>query len=244
MLPKPDIHPLAESHLADLRRRGIEPTLAEQIWVVDLCRRVVCPFDSERADLIGAPVRVGGATLWRLTIGAGVWLQDCAFRWWAGDDTRLGMAVAWALAHSRDRDAITAAAAGGAAAAAKTIKAWAMELTCTREELDAAIDELMPSAASAPAAPAGEGAQTDWQAVALDLAVLTGIPVESWVWASSRDQTLRAYARAKAALIARSGGGYDPREPLEPLSRALQDVAMAKGMIVDAHKPEDTPREQ
>lgn len=244
MLPKPEIHPLAESHLADLRQRGIDPTLAEQMWVVALCGMVVNPFDSERADLIGAPVRVGGATLWRLTIGASVWLQDCAFRWWAGDEGRLGMAVAWALAHSRNRDAITAAAASGAADAAKTIKAWALTLTCTRDELDAAMDELMPPAPQSHPGEASEGNQADWQAVALDISVLTGIPIDAWVWECSKDQTLRAYARAKAALIARAGGGYDPRETLDPLSRALQDVARAKAEIVAAHKPEDTPSEQ
>lgn len=244
MLPKPDIHPLVESHLADLRKRGIEPTLAEQIWIVNLCRRVVSPFDSERADLIGAPVRVGGVSLWRLTVGASVWLQDCAFRWWAGDEARLGMAVAWALAFARDREAIRDAAAAGPAGAAAVINAWALGLACTRAELEAAIDEVMPPVPPAdPREPAGCD-QMDWQAVALDLAVITGIPVDHWVWECSKNETLRAYARAKAALIARVGGGYDPHEA-DPISVALQDLARAKGIIAEAHKPkEDTPHDQ
>jgi len=241
MLAKPELHPLAARHLAELRDRiGGDPTIEEAMWIVQLCDRVLCPFEGERSDLCGYPVRCGISStyIWPMTVGASVWFQDYASAWWGRRDSKLYFALAYALANGRDREAMRAVAAGRREAEA-AITAWAKTLTCTREELDAAIDVVLPPRHRDPKegdTPAdSRPAKIDWERIVGEIEAATGIPADHWLWEVSRDATIRAWERSKAVLLARSGRGSGAGI-LDPLNTALQDLAQAKAAIIKAHE--------
>lgn len=238
MAPKPTVHPLALQHLRELRERwGVEPTLEESIWIVSLCERVLCPCEGERSDLCGIPIRAGVSDvfLWPFTIGASVWYQDYAAKWWGAEVDRMNTALCYALANARDKDAIRSVALSKESAE-KTIKAWALSLNCTPQELCQAFDEAIP-----PVTPSDDrkGKDTpkkiDWESIVGEIEATTGIPADHWLWDVSKDATLRAWHRARSVLIARAGGSSSG-SVLDPLNVALQDLADAKTAIIKAHK--------
>lgn len=237
MIAKPTLHPLAAQHLRELRERWrIEPTVEEAIWIVRLCERVLCPCEGERSDLCGIPVRAGVSEvfLWPLTIGAAVWYQDHAAKWWAGSYERMTMALGFALANGRDK-ALMRSASLGRESAEKAVKAWALTLTCTRPELEAAFDEVLP-----PSKPSGEPNphKIDWEQIVGEIEAVTGIPCDHWLWDMSRDATLRAWHRSRSVLIARSGGSAGT-SALDPLNVALQDLAEAKASIIKSRQSQE-----
>lgn len=100
MIRKPQIHPLAERHIRELRERWhIEPTLEECLWIVQLAERVLNPVAGTRMELAEIPERVGVSDEWLhpLTIGAALWFTERASAWWADDRERLFKAIAWAM---------------------------------------------------------------------------------------------------------------------------------------------------
>lgn len=231
MIPKPVIHPMAAQHLRELRERwGVEPTLEESLWIVKLCARVLNPVSGSRRDLIGIPARCGDSAewLWPITIGAGVWFQDFASVWWRGDSERMFKALAFALSHARDKETLTALR--DSAAAARMIRDWASKLTCTREELEAAVDEVLPPVSRQTK---GERPQTDWTELVIDLAVITGIPNDHWVWDISRSETINAWVAARRVAAARGGSDC---EGVSAADEAVKDLAEAKAAIVKAHR--------
>lgn len=236
MTSKPVIHPLAESHIRELRERwAVEPTLSEALWIVQLCERVINPFDGERLDLIGIPVRVGCSSewLWPITIGASVWFQDLASLWWSASDERMFKALAFCLAKGRDKTALRECRTREGAEAA--IKAWALSLTCTRQELEVAVDALLPTTTNTPQK--ADASKTDWAALVGEIEVITGIAADRWIWDISKDETVRAWHRCRLVLAARAGcGGADQAD--SPLDQALADLALAKDTIIKAHLPE------
>ena len=234
----PVIHPLALRHLQELKERwGVEPTLAESLWVVRLCDRVLSPNEGERADLCGMPARAGVSDvwLWPITIGASVWVQDYAQKWWGQDDERMYMAFCFALANGRKRDAMREASLSPERAA-DLVGAWALGLNCTNEELHAAFNIVVPGKPKG--AKENTASKIDWDAVVGELEASTGIPADHWLWDVSKDATLRAFHRAKQVTIARAGGG-SAGDMLDPLTRALQELAEAKGAIIEAHKQQE-----
>lgn len=239
MVCKPTLHPLAHQHLRELRERwGVEPTVEEAIWIVRLCERVMCPCEGERSDLCGIPVRAGisGVFLWPLTIGAAVWYQDYAAKWWNDNQERMTMALGFALANGRDCKMMRAASLGRESAE-KVIRNWAESLTCTREELEAAFDEVLP------AAKPSDGKQPnpqkiDWEQIVGEIEAVSGIACDHWLWDMSKEATLRAWHRARSVMIARAGGSVGT-SVLDPLNIALQELAEAKAEIIKAHQPQE-----
>lgn len=237
MVCKPTLHPLAQQHLSELKKRwGVEPTVEEAIWIVRLCERVMCPCEGERSDLCGIPVRAGisDVYLWPLTIGAAVWYQDYAAKWWADNQERMTMALGFALANGRDKSLMRAASLGRESSE-KVIKDWAVSLTCTREELEAAFDEILP-----PSKPSGEPnpPKIDWEQIVGEIEAISGIACDHWLWDMSKEATLRAWHRARSVQIAR-GGGTPGTSVLDPLNVALQELAEAKASIIKAHQPQE-----
>lgn len=239
MTPKPDIHPLAKTHLRELRERwGVEPTLEEALWIVRCCERVLNPCAGERFELAGIPERAGisDVWLWPIGIGAAIWYDELACAWWAGDRTRLTYALGYALAHSRDREALAACRERRAAEA--RVKAWRATLTCRREELEAAIDRVLPAPADAAQADdkSARRAVMDWGGLVADIEAATGIAADHWLWDVSRARTLRAWHAARQ-IIAAQGGRAGHAGP-SPEDEAVADLAKAKHAIIAAHAAE------
>lgn len=234
MIRKPQIHPLAERHIRELRERWhIEPTLEECLWIVQLAERVLNPVAGTRMELAEIPERVGVSDEWLhpLTIGAALWFTERASAWWADDRERLFKAIAWALAHARDRELFAAAATREAAA--DLIHAWALSLTCTRQELEAAVDRGLPSYDGRGGADPHKRQSMDWAALITELEVATGLPARHWVWELSREATIRAWW-ASRSVIAAQGGRSVPAGP-NPADEAVQALAAAKLEILKSH---------
>lgn len=230
MIPKPVIHPLALQHLRELRERwGVEPTLEEQLWIVRLCDRVINPVAGERRDLLGIPVRIGASQdwLWPITIGGCVWWQDLASDWFAGDTDMQHKSLAFALANGRSKPVMQACRTRAEAEA--MMWQWEIGLTCTIEELDAAVNEVLPPRVDA-SKPSDEPKRTDWQAVCGELEAITGIPCDHWIWEVSREETERAWTRAN--LVAAAMGGMPCPDADTPEDEAVRDLATAKASII------------
>jgi len=233
MIAKPTIHPLAAHHLKELREKwGVEPTLEETLWIVRLCERVINPGLGANAGLIGIPERCGASDvwLWPATIGAMVWWREFAFTWWEGDSERIFIAQVFALAHARDKDVFTMCRTREAAEA--MIYDWRLSLTCTREEIEDAFDRLLPPDAR-PRPKSDSKALMDWSTLVAEIEVSSGIPSEHWLWKVSRVHTIEAWHASKRIIAAQSGRSSNG---LDAADEAIQDLAYAKSMIVDAHK--------
>jgi len=243
MRGKPDIHPLAQTHLRELRERWhIEPDLAESLWIVQLCDRVLCPGGAANLDLIGVPERVGRSDtwLWPFTIGAGVWFERCAMPWYESSPGGMIRAEAFALAHARDRSVLTAIR--DRQTSDRMIADWEAALDCTQAELADAIDRLYPPTQANTQAdaqkPAVRRSPPDWDGLVAELEVLTGLPADHWLWEHSIDATITRLWQARRYAQARMGA--DPPHN-DPLTDALSDLAQAKAAIIAAHKE---PNEQ
>lgn len=231
MIKKPDIHPLAEKHLRELRGRwGIILTDAEVLWIVQLCERVICPGGGGDLEYIGMPERVGHSDvfLWRLTIGAAIWLEECAFRWWS-DSNQLIRANAFALAHARRGDVFRDLYIRETAE--RVIKQWFRGLGCTHEELDEAISRLYPPQETLGGDRDGKAIDNhawSWGAIIDDLEATTGIQADHWLWDQAVGVTLRRLALAKQVAAAGVGGDVD-----KDTDKALFNLAQAKKSIID-----------
>lgn len=234
MIRKPQIHPMAERHIRELRERWqVEPTLEECLWIVQLVDRVLNPVAGTRMELAEIPERVGVSDEWLhpITIGAALWFNELASAWWADDRDGLFKALAWMMAHSRDRELFAMAATREAAAA--LIHDWALSLTCTRAELEAAVDRTLPSYDGKGGDEAAKRQAMDWPALITELEVATGLPARHWLWELSREATIRAWW-ASRSIIAAQGGRSSSAGP-NPADEAVQALASAKLDILKAH---------
>ncbi len=73
----------AEQAIDGLRGEGIEPTPQEVLYIQQLSLDVEAP-KSGISLCKGAPVEVGGATLWPLTIAASMWSGAISAAAWVG----------------------------------------------------------------------------------------------------------------------------------------------------------------
>ena len=238
MTPKPEIHPLARTHLRELRERwGVEPTLEEAVWIVALCEKVLNPGIGARAELIGVPARCGASDewLWPMTVGAGIWFRELACAWWDGDPDRQFWALAFAMAHGRDKAVL--AACRTREASAGMIREWSLSLACTREEMEAAVDAVLPPAGrpERKQGAATEGAM-DWARLVAELEVSSGIPADRWIWGVSRAHTMQAWHAARQVIAAQ--GGKSAEGGRSAADEALMDLAAAKDAIIKAHAKE------
>lgn len=236
MVQRPVLHPMAIAQLTELRERwGIEPAAEEVLWIVEACRRVAQPTDSVGA-LCGFPRRVGNsnAWLWPLTIGACVWLQEYAYTWWRDQDEQETLALVFAHAHARRAEVFRELLVESAAKS--RVFTWALGLGLCWSEMHAALDELHPAPPPADKKrepPGGEG-DPDWLTLVLDIEAATGIHADTWLWERSVADTLATWQQARAQIQAQAGVAAK-RGALDPLNKALRDLAFVKSEIIKAH---------
>jgi hypothetical protein len=128
---------LAEAEIDALRADGIEPSPAEIVMLNALGWAVETP-ETRRALSRGNPVRVGGATLWPMTIKANDWHNrvGCSMR---GNRMRT-IALAYAMAYgSSEGDELEAEGKQ----AERAVSKWYKNLRCTWEELNVAMAEII-----------------------------------------------------------------------------------------------------
>ncbi len=235
MIKKPDIHPLAKKHLAELRGRwGVKLTDSETLWIIQLCDKVIKP-EGYDLELIGLPVRVGrsGVYLWRFTIGAAIWFQQCAMVWYA-EPMEIIRAQVFCLAHARDGDMLR--------------RVWDRDifevelnrfygsLDCTDDELFEALDKMYPPQHKDDSEQERREEKPDvnWEEIVAELETITGLKTEYWLWDMSCKATLKRLLLAKQHAAAMMGARVE-RET----GKALLDLAKAKEHIVMSRREVD-----
>ena len=218
--------------LAQLRGRGVEPsgmTPDELYALAEACRRCADPFGAEGLELLDAPAAVlRGVEFRPLTVGASVWLDEFAGRWWKDDDSRYFWALVYALTHAHDRDAFTPLVTESAAR--RAIMRMALRFAFGRKALERAVDAALGTRDDAPAETDGS-ARADWSALVARLEAASGIPRGDWLWGCAATYTMRAYCELHRMAAAHAGEGAGP-SPKDALDDAMSALARAKAAIV------------
>lgn len=224
---------LLQAEIAKLSSQGVaagDLLPGEMEALVHACDRMASPFSAVNVEAAGFPVRVSeGVTLWRLSVGAIVWLDEFAARWWGEGSEAFKWATVYAMRHGRDRGAFSGLVEEEAAY--RAVRDDAVTVDCTEDEIAAAMGRFHVGGADAPPPPRGGWrAQTDWRALVQDLAARTGIDEQAWAWGRSAEECAAVFHR-HCEFAAASGGARVPRMRDE-LDRATTHLARVEAGIV------------
>lgn len=214
-----------QSELAKLKADGIttadlEPS--EIAALVRACDRCDNPFSAANAEAAGFPIRVcEGVTLWRLTAGACIWLDEYARRWWGEDSEHYKWAMFFALRHARERDTFLALTDEGDAY--RAIRNDILTLNCTEDELLAALRAFGVEDDGANGKRPSPKQQPDWRTLAQSLEVRTGIEAGKWLWERAARYLVEADRRLDAFAAAQ--GGAKAERAKDELDRAMNALA-------------------
>lgn len=259
---KPRLSRRAAEAIRELRTdHGVEPTLDEILWLHELGLKIEDPLHGDRIDAGGTPARAGNVWLWPFTVMASAWYHDQALVWWERRQPLLcTYALAFALAHGRGEPTPSLLRRGwgerifsrllGIApepvllcdlreehVARAAVRAWMRGLTCTRSELETAIDAVVPHTMGPQPSADRPAHGVDWSEVIHDLVILTGTDPDYWRMRVSTDSALAAYSRAVAIERARRGQGSAAKDAL---AMAIQEERAAIVAIIAAHKEPQT----
>lgn len=220
------------SELAHLKEKGI--TLAdlkpdEVVALVHAVDRVTNPFTEVNLDALGLPLYdCNGITLWPLTIGACVWLEEFARKWWQDRPKAYFWAIVYCLQHGREKGAFDKLMTEGEAYAA--IKAASLQLCVCETEITEAVDTALNFKRPQPKQGRTVEGGVDWAAVVVTLEAKTGLPAERWLWGKSADYAVRAY-QTLSRFADRESGRKGTRMKDE-LDHAMNQLAAVRDSIV------------
>ena len=185
-----------QSEIGKLKARGVsigDLSADELERLVHACDRMERPFGGVNIDAAGLPVEVcEGVVFWRLSIGAIVWLEEFARKWWADMPRRYYWALVYASMHSREKGAFSALL--DEESAEEAIKANAMRLVLREEEVAAAVAKVLGMEEDKESEKDAAGVEApDWAGIIARLESQSGIPADTWAWERSSDYALRCY---------------------------------------------------
>lgn len=221
-----------EAELAGIRSRfgTIDGLTADEIAaLVDACRRADAPFGSAHKELLGMPAAVlRGYEFRPLTIGASVWLDEYAAKWWGDDSNRYFWALVYALVHGYERAAFTSLTSEEAArrAISRMTLRFAFGRKALERAVDAALGRRIPDRRLA--SDGNDDKPIDWSAIVAELEAATGIRRDEWLWGRSEQYTVWAYHKMRRLVTARIGEGGKGKRMLDALDRAIQSLAELK----------------
>ena len=231
--------------------RALIPADATPAWVLDhhgdlaeldeLARRKTRRPPQAVADLLDLPVRLGPdgeIALYRLSLGAWLWLEECAIPWWS--DTRpelCDLAFAFAMAHGRTPEAMQDVSVEWRAR--WIVLGWARRLRCSKAALLATAKGLMPEAdplAHYYVAKAQPDPRDDpgWEKVLVAMARESGQPAEHWLWDVSREQFFAALANWNDSIEATNNAARAKGEAADPDSYASRAAWAFRCAVKDA----------
>ena len=216
--------------LAQLGITANDLTADELEALVLAVARVRNPFSEVNMDALGRPLYdANGLTLYPLTIGAVVWLEEYAKRWWSDRPKAYFWAIVYALKNGREPGVFTGLK--DEATAYEQIKATGLELCVTEAELADAIDVALnfkrPEYKSRET-PDDTG--VDWANIIVTLETQTGIPAEKWIWQRSADYAVRSYNSLLA--FAKRQAGQKANRMKDELDHAMNALAQVRAKIV------------
>jgi len=161
---------LAQYEIEDLQAAGITPSPAEIVDLNALAWSVRSTANRMQQSK-GAPVRVGGVTLWPLTMQSGAWYRDegCNIKGLEHE------ALAYAMAHGY--------AAGEPFLMddpATTVKAWSATIKATAGAMTAALDAVLVQMEHPDMPPKPDGKGLSHGELSAMLAAATGIEPDYW----------------------------------------------------------------
>ena len=216
-----------QSELDDFRQRfglSLDDLTADEIAAfVDCCRRIDDPYAAANAELAEPCVRVGRVALHPLTIGASVWLDEYAAKWWGGRGRgrRYFWALAYAMVHANDPAAFEGAKTE--AAAYRRIVATCLRFAFSVRALSAAMDRCLGDVRDPePSRSDRAEGSLDWQRIVARLETHSGIPRDEWIWGRTARYCIRAYADIRRyARESGMGGAERVRDELDEAVNAL-----------------------
>lgn len=213
---------------------GIADLTADEIVaLVKACERMAHPFSMFNAELAGFPHKLKcGTVLYRLTIGATVWLDEYAGKWWSEKTKSYFWALVYALGNARNPKAFETLTDKDIAH--KAIAKYSLTIAATEDELLDAIAEMTSEKAERKTAEVLSDA--DYCEIVRDLEVATGIAADEWVWNKSADWVVRAFNRHQN-IIKQSAGEHTSRMKDE-LDHATNCLANIRINIVNRVKAE------
>ena len=223
---------LLEKEIAELRARGIslDSLTADEVeGLVHAVDRMARPFSAVNVETMGLPVRLGdGTTLYNLTIGATVWLDEFAAKWWDSGSKAYFWALVYALRFGRDKGAFEQML--DKEEAKRRIVDMAVRIHLTEDELLDGIEQALHSNGRDGSGDDAPAQQVDWGSMVRALELATGIPADEWVWNRSTDWCVREFHRNRSIIEGMKGGGV-PRMKDE-LDRATNALARVRCGIV------------
>lgn len=228
--------------LTDLEsRHGVALSDIGPDELVDLARaaeRAANPFRTVNADAAGFPVRVcDGVWFWRLTIGAGVWLDELESNLPEGTKgERYRLALIFAVAHARDPMAFPPT--DDLKAVEKAVKRFCRGIAATPQEVNAALDEVLKIRPNGRRRDDNVMAAADYAAICARLEGQTGIPASEWLWKRSSAYAMKVYADLHEFASAYSATTKrNPASMRDELDAATEALNLVKLRISRKAKP-------
>lgn len=233
---------LAALEAAGVPRDALKP--GELYALAHAAARCANPFSEVNAELAERPVAVcKGVWLWPPTVGAMIWLTECAAKWWKEGSLRFHWAHVYALVHAREPEAF--AKLTDRWTAWRAVMECALRLAVHGRELAAAIrkaygEEGAPGGAgeSGCGRESGRGDRetggshaTEFAQIVARLEVQSGIPRSAWLWERSLMYVYTAYSEMRSFAAACAGKGGAGRMTDE-LDEALTNLAKVRAGIV------------
>lgn len=234
--------PRLKNEIARLRSKGVRlddltpEELVEFIHAVERCDN---PYSRVNADAIGIPVEVcDGVYFWRLSIGAIVWLEEFAGKWFADRPEANFWATAYACHHSREKEAFIKLTTEEAAYEA--IRDDILQLPCTADEVTRAVNICLDI--DIPQRPIKKvcEARNAWEAIIRRLEVGSGIKRDEWLYGCSYEYAIEAHADLiELGKALNGGGGKHSRDQLDKAVEALEIVKVRIVKRVTAEKAKE-----
>ena len=222
---------------AGVPRDALKP--GELYSLAHAAARCANPFSEVNAELAERPVAVcKGVWLWPPTVGAMIWLTECAAKWWKEGTLRFHWAHVYALVHAREPEAFARLTDRWTAWLA--VMGCALRLAVHGRELAAAIrkaygEESTPDGAGESTRHGGRESggshATEFAQIVARLEVQSGIPRSAWLWERSLMYVYTAYSEMRSFAAACAGKGGAGRMTDE-LDEALTNLSKVKAAIV------------
>ena len=230
---------LFEKEITNLKQVGVEITDlsgAEIVALVKAVEKLRNPFSGVNLDVVGAPITVGGVTLWKLTVGATVWLAEFARNWWLyrGKEKAYFWALVYACVNARRKGAFITLT--DEKTAHDAITKMALKMAVYEDELAKAVNDCLEvREATAPKLNKGKEPedkpeiQTDWASIIARLEGQTGIPADEWCWNRSADYALRVHEDLQR--FAKAAAGEKVAEMRDEADMATSALARLRSQI-------------
>lgn len=198
---KPRVSALYKSACAECAAAGAALLPEDYAWLWDASQRAV-DCGNECPSLLEVPVRVGNVVLYPRTLGAALWWQNYGQKWYGAAEANADevVALAWLLAHARDKAVLEACSTRWRASAA--ILAWQAGLawSVTVGELAWGIDRLFGQRdyfeLDAGRKEADSASASDWGSVVARLCATYHRAPEYFLWEIGENAALELLEKA------------------------------------------------